>query len=82
MVTVTICCPYCSSEDLVQDGHASICRKTRQVVARAIGDRSEKTCCELWNNISDEYRKEHCFSGFWHAYQAVIPEDQLTQVGK
>jgi transposase-like protein len=23
MVTVTICCPYCGSEDLVRNGHAS-----------------------------------------------------------
>jgi insertion element IS1 protein InsB len=60
----------------------ALCRKTRQVVARAIGDRSEKTCQELWNNIPDEYRKGHCFADFWKAYRAVIPEDQLTQVGK
>ena len=60
----------------------ALCRKTRQVVARAIGDRSEKTCQELWNNILDEYRKGHCFADFWKAYQAVIPEAQLTQVGK
>lgn len=25
----------------------ALCRKTRQVVARAVGDRSEKTCLEL-----------------------------------
>lgn len=31
----------------------------RQVVARAIGDRSE-----LWNNISEAYRKGHCYSDF------------------
>src|SRR5689334_24221149 len=60
----------------------ALCRQTRQVIARAIGDRSEKTCRELWNNIPDEYRKGHCFSDFWQAYQLVIPKDQLTQVGK
>ena len=60
----------------------ALCRKTRQVVARAVGDRSEKTCRELWNNIPDEYRKGHCFADFWKVYQLVIPEDQLTQVGK
>ena len=36
----------------------------------------------LWNSIPEEYRKGHCFSDFWDAYQAVIPEEQLTQVGK
>jgi insertion element IS1 protein InsB len=60
----------------------ALCRKTRQVVARAIGDRSEKTCQELWDNVPEEYHKGHCFADFWRAYQAVIPEDQLTQVGK
>jgi insertion element IS1 protein InsB len=60
----------------------ALCRKTRQVVARAIGDRSEKTCQELWNAIPDEYRQGHCFADFWQAYQAVIPEEQLTPVGK
>ena len=52
------------------------------MVARAIGDRSKKTCQELWDNIPDAYRKGHCFADFWKAYQAVIPEEQLTQVGK
>ena len=60
----------------------ALCRKTRQVVARAVGDRSEKTCQELWDNIPEDYRKGHCFADFWKAYQAVIPEEQLTQVGK
>jgi insertion element IS1 protein InsB len=60
----------------------ALCRKTRQVVARAIGDRSEKTCLELWNNIPEEYRQGHCFSDFWKAYQLVIPDEQLSQVGK
>jgi insertion element IS1 protein InsB len=57
-------------------------RKTRQVVAPAVGDRSEKTCRKLWNHIPGQYRKGHCFSDFWKADQVVIPEDQLTQVGK
>jgi insertion element IS1 protein InsB len=60
----------------------ALCRKTRQIVARAVGDRSEKTCRELWNNVPVEYREGHCFTDFWQAYQLVIPEDQLTQVGK
>src|SRR5205085_5207793 len=50
----------------------ALCRKTRQVVARAVGDRSQETCRELWNNIPEVYRKGHCYSDFWAAYQAVI----------
>lgn len=53
----------------------ALCRKTRQVVARAIGDRSERTCLELCNNVPEEYRKANCFTDFWKVYQLVIPED-------
>jgi insertion element IS1 protein InsB len=60
----------------------ALCRKTRQVVARAVGDRSKDTCLILWNNIPEPYQRGHCFSDFWDAYQAVIPKEQLTQVGK
>jgi insertion element IS1 protein InsB len=60
----------------------ALCRKTRQVIARAVGDRSKDTCLILWNNIPEAYRSGQCFSDFWSAYQAIIPEEQLTQVGK
>jgi insertion element IS1 protein InsB len=60
----------------------ALCRKTRQIVARAVGDRSEATCHILWSNVPASYRKGHCYTDFWAAYQAVIPEDQLSQVGK
>jgi len=59
-----------------------LCRKTRQIVARAVGDRSKKTCRELWNNVPEEYKEGHCFTDFYQVYQLVIPEDHLTQVGK
>ena len=60
----------------------ALCRKTRQVVAYAVGDRSEKTCQILWEAIPHAYRKGHCYTDFWKAYQAVIPEEQHTAVGK
>jgi insertion element IS1 protein InsB len=60
----------------------ALCRETRQVVARAIGDRSENACRELWNAIPEMYRSGHCYTDFWSAYQAVIPEEQHTAVGK
>jgi IS1 family transposase len=60
----------------------ALCRKTRQIVARAIGDRSEDTCHILWESIPASYRDGHCYTDFWAAYQLVIPESQLTQVGK
>lgn len=53
-------------------------RKTRQVIAYGIGDRSEKTCRILWASIPEAYRSGQCFTDFWAAYQSVIPEEQHT----
>ena len=60
----------------------ALCRKTRQVVAYAVGDRSEKTCRRLWEAIPSAYRGSHCFTDFWVAYQAVLPEEQHSAVRK
>ena len=60
----------------------ALCRKTRQVVAYAVGDRSKETCKKLWNAIPEVYQLGHCYSDFWAAYQSVIPEEQHTAVGK
>jgi len=59
-----------------------LCRKTRQVVAYAVGDRSKRTCQRLWEAIPQGYRQGHCFTDFWAAYTAVIPEEQHSAVGK
>lgn len=45
-------------------------------------DRSEKTCRCLWQSIPAAYRTGHCYSDFWQAYQAVIPEEQHRASGK
>ncbi len=50
----------------------ALCRKTRQVVAYALGDRSKQTCLRLWEAIPSAYRNGHCFTDFWAAYSAVI----------
>ena len=57
-------------------------RKTRQVVAYALGDRSKQTRRRLWEAIPSAYRQGHCFTDFWVAYKVVIPEEQHTAVGK
>ncbi len=59
----------------------ALSRRTRQVVAYAIGDRSKVTCRKLWEAIPEAYRRAHCYSDFWKAYGAVIPADQHTAVG-
>ncbi len=60
----------------------ALCCKTRQVVAYALGDRSKQTCLHLWEAIPSAYRNGHCFTDFWAAYIAVIPEEQHFPVGK
>ena len=58
------------------------CRRTRQVVAYAIGDRGEATCRKLWKRIPESYRGGILYSDFWESYQKVLPEDQHQAVGK
>lgn len=60
----------------------ALCRKTRQVVAYAIGDRSKETCRKLWHAIPPAYRESTCYSDFWAAYHAIIPDNQHIPVGK
>jgi len=60
----------------------ALCRKTRQVVAFMLGDRSEVTCRKLWRAIPPAYRRGICYTDFWTAYQAVIPSKQHRPVGK
>jgi insertion element IS1 protein InsB len=43
----------------------ALCRKTRQLVAYAVGDRSEQTCRRLWEAIPPAHRAFHCTTDFW-----------------
>ena len=60
----------------------AMCRRTRQIVAFVIGDRSKKTCLKLWLKIPEAYRHCHTFSDFWESYQLVFPEETHQSVGK
>src|SRR5437879_5550624 len=60
----------------------AMCRRTRQIVAFVIGDRSKATCLRLWDEIPDEYKHCHTFSDFWNAYQQVFPAEIHRSVGK
>jgi insertion element IS1 protein InsB len=60
----------------------ALCRRTRQVVAYAIGNRGEETCRKLWEHIPESYRKGLFYSDFWESYQKVFPEDRHQAVGK
>lgn len=59
-----------------------MCRRTRQIVACVIGDRSEATCRRLWEPLSQAYKARHRDSDFWAADQLVLPAERHACVGK
>jgi len=59
-----------------------MCRRTRQILAFVIGDRSEMTCRRLWNKVPLAYRRCVSYSDFWEAYQKVLPQETHQAVGK
>src|SRR5258707_797154 len=73
MVTVTLLCPYCESDDLVCNGHAPngkqryFCKECKRYSRENPARRGYS-----------EERKEEIL----RAYQAIIPEEQHTAVGK
>ena len=60
----------------------ALCRRTRQVVAYYIGDRSEESCRKLWKRIPHAYKKLNSYSDFWESYQKVFPTETHQSVGK
>lgn len=60
----------------------ALCRRTRQIVAYFIGDRSETSCLHLWRRIPRAYKRCYSFSDFWDAYQLVFAADRHQSVGK
>jgi len=59
-----------------------MCRRTRQILAYAIGDRSQQTCRILWKRIPASYKSCQSFSDLWEAYQLIFPSDTHQCVGK
>jgi len=60
----------------------AMCRRTRQIIAYAIGDRSQKTCQLLWERIPASYKGCQSFSDLWDAYQLVFPPEIHQCIGK
>jgi len=60
----------------------ALCRRTRQIVAYFIGDRSEASCRKLWERIPQAYKRCHSFSDGWAAYQMIFAVDRHQSVGK
>jgi IS1 family transposase len=60
----------------------AMCRRTRQIVALVIGDRSKATCLRFWQSLPREYKHCHTFSDFWPTSQYVFPAETHHCVGK
>ena len=60
----------------------ALCRRTRQVVAFVLGDRSEATCRRLFKRIPAGYRRLKSYSDFWSAYAKVFRRGRHQSVGK
>lgn len=60
----------------------ALCRRTRQVVAFYVGDRSEKSCQAVWDLVPDCYKNGIIYSDFWEAYQKVLKDEKHYAVGK
>lgn len=60
----------------------AMCRRTRQIVAFVIGDRSTHTCKKLYRRIPTAYRKCRSFSDFWASYNEVFSKRTHTCVDK
>ena len=60
----------------------ALCRRTRQIVAFFLGDRSAKSCQALWNLVLQNYHDSLTYSDFWAAYEKVLDTGKHTSVGK
>ena len=60
----------------------ALCRRTRQVVAYALSDRSEKSCQTLWNAIPEGYKHLHSYSDFWDVYQKSFPKKLIVALAR
>jgi insertion element IS1 protein InsB len=60
----------------------ALCRRTRQIVAFFIGDRSAASCLHLWRRLPTAYVRCHSFSDFWDAYRRLFATDRHQSVGK
>ena len=54
----------------------AMCRRTRQIVAYAIGDRSESTAQKLWQSLPKSYQTCPMYTDEYDVYPRIIPTEQ------
>ena len=60
----------------------ALCRRTRQIVAYTIGDRSQEGAMSLHEHLPLDYRRRATRSDFWLAYEAAFPQRTHRFCGK
>ena len=60
----------------------ALCRRTRQIVAYTIGDRSQEGAMSLREHVPLDYRCRATRSDFWLAYEAAFPQHTQRFCGK
>lgn len=60
----------------------ALCRRTRQVVAYWLGDRSENSAIHLWCRLPADYRGCASFSDRWATYEFVFDRRRHQSVDK
>lgn len=60
----------------------ALCRRTRQVVAYWIGDRSETGALQLWRRIPRDYVRCASFSDRWQPYAHIFDLQRHHMIGK
>ena len=60
----------------------ALCRRTRQIVAWTLGDRSLQGACDLRASLPKGYRRCATRRDFWEAYATAFPERTHRCCGK
>jgi insertion element IS1 protein InsB len=60
----------------------ALCRKTRQIVGYALGNREDATCRKLWKSIPAKYRRGTCYTDFFQPIKRSFPSPNTVQVEK
>ena len=60
----------------------ALCRRTRQIVAWTLGDRSLQSACDLRADLPPGYRRCATRSDFWDAYAPALPKRTHRCCGK
>jgi insertion element IS1 protein InsB len=60
----------------------ALCRRTRQIVAYAIGDRSETTARLVWQAIPEPYRICPVYTDDYNVYPLIVPAAQHHPAAK